>query len=130
MVSNDDQIYITKEWDIRLDEDFLSEVSRWHFYLFWFNDSLEMTERTCCFPILSQKWGDSLLLYCVHLVDDGAFDYCDTWLMDVDQPGSIRAVYIPDIFVEHIAAWAGLAPQDATAQSSRLQESHYTEGRY
>ena len=44
--------------------------------------------------------------------------YCDTWLMDVAARIG-RAVYIPDIFVEHIAAWAGLAPQDATAERTR-----------
>ena len=112
MVSNDDQVYITKEWDIRLDE----EAAKFPdgIFVFWFNDRLQ-SERTCCFPILSQKWGE-LLLYCSPTMMEHF--YCDTWLMDVAARIG-RAVYIPDIFVEHIAAWAGLAPQDATAERTR-----------
>ena len=67
MISNDDQVFITKEWDIRLDEE--AEVSRWHFC---FLVQRQFRKRTdLLFSYSQPEMGGALVVLLTD--DDGAF---------------------------------------------------------
>ena len=112
IMSNDDQVYTDFGWDTRLDQEtakFPDEI-----FLFWFSDGIE-SDRWCCFPIVSRRWIERLNYYAPTMFEHF---FVDTWLWDVALRVG-RAHYIADVNVEHIAAWAGKAPEDETALRTR-----------
>lgn len=133
IMSNDDQLYTTFGWDERLDRE--AEKFPDGIFLFWFSDGLE-SDRWCCFPIVSRRWIKCLDYYAPTMFEHF---FVDTWLWDIALRIG-RAHYLPDIKVEHIAAWAGLAPEDDTSRRTRGPLSkgrlhrddlrYYTLGRY
>jgi hypothetical protein len=133
MMSNDDQLYTTFGWDERIDRE--ADKFPDGIFLFWFADGLE-SDRWCCFPIVGRRWIECLDYYAPTMFEHF---FVDTWLWDIALRIG-RAHYLSNIKVEHIAAWAGLAPEDETAQRTRGPLSkgrlhrdnlkYYTLGRY
>lgn len=112
LTCNDDQIFASDAWDDRLD----TEAAKFPdgIFLFWFSDGLESDAR-CCFPILGRRWIDLLSYYMPTAFEHFFADY---WLFDIALRIG-RAHYIRDIEVRHVAAWAGLAPDDETSLRTR-----------
>ena len=133
VMSNDDQIYTTFGWDDRIDREAVKFPDG--IFLFWFADNID-SDRWCCFPIVGRRWIECLNYYAPTMFDHF---FVDTWLWDIALRIG-RAHYLPDVKVEHIAAWAGLAPEDDTARRTRgplsagwLERdrlSYHTFGRY
>ena len=112
IMSNDDQIYTNFAWVDRLDRE--TAMFPDGIFLFWFADGIE-SDRWCCFPIVSRRWIERLNYYAPTMFEHF---FVDTWLWDIALRVG-RAHYLPDIKVNHIAAWAGKAPKDDTAQRTR-----------
>ena len=112
IMSNDDQVYTDFGWDERL----YAEASKFPdgIFLFWFSDGIE-SDRWCCFPIISRRWVERLNYYAPIMFEHF---FVDTWLWDIALRIG-RAHYIADVKVDHIAAWAGKAPEDETARRTR-----------
>ena len=112
LTCNDDQVFATDEWDSRLD----AEAAKFPdgVFLLWFRDGLESDAR-CCFPIVSRRWIELLQYYMPTLFEHF---FADFWLFDIALRIG-RAHYVPDVEVTHVAAWAGLAPKDETAERTR-----------
>lgn len=107
MITNDDQIFRDKNWDIRIDE----EVSKFpdNIYCMWFNDG-RYQEKICTFPILSKEWVNTL-----GYIEPFLFEHfnCDLWIWQIGKMID-RLHYIPDILVEHLHPDTGKAEQDET----------------
>ena len=112
IMSNDDQVYTDFGWDTRLDQETAKFTDG--IFLFWFSDGIE-SDRWCCFPIVSRRWIERLNYYAPTMFEHF---FVDTWLWDVALRVG-RAHYIADVNVDHIAAWAGKAPEDETALRTR-----------
>ena len=109
MITNDDQVFRDKNWDIRIDE----EVSKFpdEIYCMWFNDG-RYQEKICTFPILSRKWIDT-----IGYIEPFLFEHfnCDLWTWQIGQMVD-RLNYIPDILVEHLHPDTGKSKTDLTTE--------------
>jgi glycosyl transferase/beta-hydroxylase protein BlmF len=109
MIANDDQVYVDKNWDVRIDEEaakFPDDI-----YCMWFNEG-RYREKICTFPILSRKWVDTL-----GYIEPFLFEHfnCDLWTWQIGQMID-RLHYIPDILVEHLHPDTGKAAADETTE--------------
>jgi len=109
IITNDDQIFVDKNWDVRIDQ----EAARYpdDIYCMWFNDG-RYQEKICTFPILSRKWVDTL-----GYIEPFLFEHfnCDLWTWQIGQMID-RLHYIPDILVEHLHPDTGKAEADETTE--------------
>ena len=109
VITNDDQIFVDNNWDVRIDEEaakFPDDI-----YCMWFNDG-RYQEKICTFPILSRKWVDTL-----GYIEPFLFEHfnCDLWTWQIGQMID-RLHYIPDILVEHLHPDTGKAEADETTE--------------
>ncbi len=109
LIANDDQVFVDKNWDVRIDE----EAAKYpdDIYCMWFNDG-RYQEKICTFPILSRKWVDTL-----GYIEPFLFEHfnCDLWTWQIGQMID-RLHYIPDILVEHLHPDTGKAEADETTE--------------
>ena len=107
MITNDDQIFRDKNWDIRIDEEARKFPD--NIYCMWFNDG-RYQEKICTFPILSREWVDT-----IGYIEPFLFEHfnCDLWTWQIGKMID-RLHYIPDILVEHLHPDTGKAEQDET----------------
>jgi hypothetical protein len=109
MITNDDQVFRDKNWDIRIDE----EVSKFpdEIYCMWFNDG-RYQDTICTFPILSRKWINT-----VGYIESFLFEHfnCDLWTWQIGKMIN-RLHYIPDILVEHLHPETGKSKPDSTTE--------------
>jgi len=109
MIANDDQVFVDKNWDIRIDE----EVAKFpdEIYCMWFNEG-RYHETICTFPIVSRKWVDTL-----GYIEPFLFEHfnCDLWTWQIGKMID-RLHYIPDILVEHLHPDTGKSTADDTTE--------------
>lgn len=94
VMANDDEVWITKGWDRRLNEEadkFPDDI-----YCIYFDDGI-MHEEICAFPMVSRKWYEILGYF-----TPGIFKFLanDTWIEYI-AIGIGRLHYVPDVLVEH-----------------------------
>ena len=115
MVGNDDQVYIDRGWDERLD----IEAAKFPDGVFciWFNDGWE-SENFCTFPILGRGWYNAL----GHL-QSPIFEHfhTDSWIWMLAKSID-RAHYISDVHVEHRHWKAGHGEIDDTYERNMIED--------
>lgn len=94
VMGNDDQIYITKNWDLSIQQ--LHQKHTDGIYCAWFNDNINQ-ERHCAFPIISKTWYNTLGYFTPGVFN---FGYNDTWIYDIGKRVG-RCVYISNVLCEH-----------------------------
>ena len=112
MLSNDDQVYKDKGWDVIIDRErnkFPDEI-----YCMWFNDGIN-GPNLCAFPIISRRWYETLGYFTPEIFE---YFYVDTWIMDIARRAG-RLHYIPHILVEHMHFTQGKSEYDATYRRNR-----------
>ena len=107
MYSSDDQVYVDGGWDYRLDE----EVAKYpdKIYCVWFNDGWE-AENFCTFPIVSSQWIETLGYFMFPFFEHF---FIDSWIWLLAKSLD-RAIYIPEILVEHRHWKIGKSEKDDT----------------
>ena len=95
IMANDDVIFITKDWDLILNEKLTNYKD--DIYCAWFDDGFN-GEKHCAFPIISRKWINTL-----GYLTSGLFKtlYNDTWIFDIAKQLK-RCCYIPEVKIKHI----------------------------
>jgi hypothetical protein len=93
-MGNDDLVYVTKGWDVRLEE----EAAKYpdDIFCMWFNDGLKK-ETHCTFPIISRKWYNTVGYFSPGIFE---FFFNDTWIMKIGEKID-RMHYVDDVIVEH-----------------------------
>lgn len=94
IMGNDDLVYETYGWDIRLLE--VVKTFPDNIYCIWFNDKLKKGSH-CAFPIISKEWYNCLGYYTPGHFN---FGYNDTWIYNIAQRLN-RCKYIDDIVMWH-----------------------------
>lgn len=114
MVATDDQIFVDADWDLRLD----LETAKFSdgIYCMWFNDNWE-SKNFCTAPIVSRVWIETLGYFLLPLFEHF---FADAWIWMLAKAVD-RAVYIPDILVEHRHWKSGKAEMDETYERNASQ---------
>ena len=116
MYSSDDQVYIGDDWDLRLDQ----EISQYadNIYCMWFNDGWE-SKNFCTFPIVSRQWVETLGYFFFPFFEHF---FTDTWIWMLAKSID-RAIYIPEILVEHRHWKIGKSEKDETYERNATKEN-------
>ena len=106
-MANDDEVWITKGWDRRLNEE--SDKFPDDIYCIYFDDDI-FHDKGCSFPMVSRKWYDTLGYF-----TPGIFKFLAnyTWIEYIVRHIN-RLHYVPDVLVEHIHHLYGSAEIDNT----------------
>ena len=107
MTANDDQVYIDKGWDSRLDLE-IAEFPDGIFCM-WFNDGWE-AGNFCTFPVLSRTWIETLGYLQFPFFEHY---FADAWIWMLAKAVG-RDHYIDDVLVEHRHWKTGKSDMDAT----------------
>ena len=107
VMANDDEVWITKGWDRRLNEEadkFPDDI-----YCIYFDDGY-IHDEGCSFPMVSRKWYETLGYF-----TPGIFKFLanDTWIEYIARHIN-RLHYVPDVLVEHRHHLYGSAEIDNT----------------
>jgi glycosyl transferase/beta-hydroxylase protein BlmF len=94
LTSNDDQVFIDANWDMRLD----LEIDKYpdDIFCMWFNDKWE-SNNFCTFPILSRRWIETLGYLQFPFFEHF---FADAWIWMLAKAIK-RDRYIDDVVVEH-----------------------------
>jgi glycosyl transferase/beta-hydroxylase protein BlmF len=111
-LSNDDQVYADKGWDVVIDMETRKFPDK--IYCMWFNDGIN-GPNLCAFPIVSRTWYETLGYFTPDLF---AYFYVDTWIMDIAKRVR-RLHYIPHVFVEHMHFTQAKSGYDDTYKRNR-----------
>ena len=115
IMGNDDQVYLTKDWDIKLQEEiekFADDI-----YCCWFEDLINGKSH-CSFPIISKKWYETLGYFTPGVFN---FGYNDTWVYDIAKRID-RCHFIPEVVVEHLHFSTGKVQMDSTYHRNRTEK--------
>ena len=107
MYTSDDQVYIDHGWDSRLDKEVAKYPDR--IFCIWFNDGWE-SEKFCTFPIVSRQWIETLGYFLFPFFEHF---FTDTWIWMLAKSVD-RAIYIPDVLIEHRHWKIGKSEKDET----------------
>jgi hypothetical protein len=115
IMGNDDQVYLTKDWDIKLQE----EIEKYDddIYCCWFEDLINGKSH-CSFPIISKKWYETLGYFTPGIFH---FGYNDTWVYDIAKRID-RCHFIPEVTVEHLHFSTGKVQMDSTYHRNRTEK--------
>ena len=115
LTSNDDQVFIDHDWDLRLD----SEIAKFpdNIFCIWFNDNWE-SKKFCTFPIVSRKWIETLG-YLQFPFFEHFFTDAWTWML-AKSVG--RDHYIDDLIIEHRHWKNGKSKKDLTYEKHLTTE--------
>ena len=107
VMANDDEVWITKGWDRRLNEEadkFPDDI-----YCIYFDDGY-IHDKGCSFPMISRKWFETLGYF-----TPGIFKFLanDTWI-EYTARYIDRLHYVPDVLIEHRHHLYGNAEIDNT----------------
>lgn len=94
MMGNDDQVYITKNWDNRVED--LDNIWPDKIYLGWFEDKINGAKH-CAFPIVSKTWVDTLGYFTPGIFHFGCND---GWIFRLGKLVE-RTKFLSDVVVEH-----------------------------
>jgi GT2 family glycosyltransferase len=115
LTANDDQVYIDKGWDIRIDTEAAARPDG--VYCLWFNDGWE-SHNFCTFPIVSRRWVETLGYLQFPFFEHF---FADAWIWMLAKSVG-RAVYIPDVLVEHRHWKTEKAERDETYERHATKE--------
>ncbi len=115
IMGNDDLIYRTDDWDIKLQEEL--EKFDDDIYCCWFEDLIN-GKNHCAFPIVSRKWYETLGYFTPGVFH---FGYNDTWVYDIAKRID-RCHFISEVTVEHLHFSTGKVAMDATYHRNRTEE--------
>ncbi|NQV54327.1 MAG: hypothetical protein HQ503_00585 [Rhodospirillales bacterium] len=124
VTANDDQVHIDVGWDTRLD----TEIAKYTdgIYCMWFNDGWE-AGNFCTFPVVSKRWFEIL-----GYLNFPFFEhfFCDAWIWMLAKSVD-RAIYIPEILIEHRHWKTGKSEMDGTYEkhASATGDSRHTRDR-
>ena len=115
IMGNDDQVYITENWDIKLSQ----EIKKYNknLYCMWFEDLINGNTH-CAFPIIPRLWYETLGYFTPGVFH---FGYNDTWIFDIAKRAGLTN-FISDVIVEHRHFTTGKSVMDATYHRNRTQE--------
>ena len=107
LTSNDDQVFIDQDWDLRLD----IEINKFpdNIFCIWFNDNWE-SQKFCTFPIVSRKWIETLGYLQFPFFEHF---FTDAWIWMLAKSIG-RDHYIDDLIVEHRHWKTGKSKKDST----------------
>ena len=115
MYTSDDQVYIDHGWDSRLDQEVAKYPDR--IFCIWFNDGWE-SENFCTFPIVSRKRIEILGYFLFPFFEHF---FTDTWIWMLAKSVD-RAIYIPEVLVEHRHWKIGKSEKDKTYERNATFE--------
>ena len=116
LYSSDDQFYKDDEWDQRLEEEIVKHLDL--IFCIWFNDAWE-SDNFCTFPIVSRRWVDILGYFMFPFFEHF---FSDTWVWMLAKSID-RAIYIPDVMVEHMHWKLGKSEKDKTYLDNATSEN-------
>jgi len=109
MMGNDDLVWHTPGWDVRLQQAYEHAFPDFVGVL-WCNDGSARNPMPCTFPVVSRKWCEIAGYFtpeCFH------FLYHDTWIADIGARIG-RLCYVPDVLIEHRHFSFGKSEMDST----------------
>ncbi len=112
LMGNDDQLFKTLDWDLRL-----LEVDRSYpdgIYVAWFNDMVNGATH-CAFPCVSRTWTETLGYFAPEV--GFRFFRNDTWAYDLGLRVG-RTHYLDDVVIEHLH-WSKGGVKDDTTRRNR-----------
>ena len=112
VMANDDEVWITKGWDSRLNE----EIEKFpdDIYCIYFDDGGNHG-KICCFPMVSRTWYETLGYFTPGIFK---FIFNDTWIEYIARAIG-RLHYIPDVLIEHRHFSFGKSEFDETYKKHR-----------
>jgi len=112
LMGNDDQVYISKDWDKIL----LEKVKQYpdDIYVAWFEDGVN-SKNHCAFPIISRTWYNTVGYFTPSIPN---FCWNDAWVYDIGQRLN-RCLYIPEVITEHRHFTQGKSKYDNTYKRVR-----------
>ena len=116
VMGNDDLIYRTKNWDIRIEEEFSKFSDK--LVCMWFEDGINSASH-CAFPIVSADWIRTLGYFTPGIMN---FGYNDTWVFDIAKLIQ-RTHFIGDVLTEHMHFSQHKSQFDETYQRNRTMEA-------
>ena len=116
IVGNDDLIYRTENWDLRLVEEFSKFKD--NIVCMWFEDGIN-SDQHCAFPIVSEDWIRTVGYLTPGMMN---FGYNDTWIFDIAKLIS-RTHFIGDVLTEHMHFSLDKSEFDETYQRHRTMEA-------
>jgi glycosyl transferase/beta-hydroxylase protein BlmF len=115
LTANDDQVYIDTGWDARIDREAAARPDG--IYCLWFNDGWE-AQNFCTFPIVSRRWVETLGYLQFPFFEHF---FADAWIWMLAKSVD-RAVFIPDLLVEHRHWKTKKAERDTTYERHATTE--------
>jgi hypothetical protein len=114
---NDDEIYLTPEWDVI----FFNKVSQYThpYHMFWFDDGLQHGNHAA-FPIVSKEWIAALGYYFPEIF---IHNYVDNWVLDIAYRLG-TAVYVPEVKHQHLHYSLNLTEFDKTYADGQANDSN------
>lgn len=124
LTATDDQYFLSEGWDDRLDLETAKIPDG--LYCMWFNDNWE-SQNFCTAPILSRVWVETLGYMFLPLFEHF---FADAWIWMLAKSID-RAVYIPDVTLEHRHWKTGKADKDKTYEDNENKpgDSRYARDR-
>lgn len=115
IMGNDDLVYESENWDLKLKSEI--EIYSDKIYCAWFNDGIN-GEKHCAFPIVSKEW-----YTCLDYFTPGVFNfgYNDTWIFDIAKKIN-RCHYIPKIKTQHKHFTVNKSSYDETYARNRTRD--------
>lgn len=95
VMGNDDIVYKTSDWDIKLDTRVGSLSDAYH--VLWVDDGINQ-ERWCAFPMVSKEWYTHLGYFVPEIFIFGCHD---AWVFEVAKHIN-RCVYVPEVLNHHL----------------------------
>ena len=122
IMGNDDVVFITKGWDVRLEQ----EAAKYEddIYCLFFQDTEHNNPTFCAFPMVSRKWYETLGYFTPGVFN---FQYCDTWISDLAERIK-RKRKISDVTMEHRHWKTKKGQADATQEHDIARYTLKTDG--
>lgn len=122
IMGNDDLVFITKNWDVILEQE--SNSFSDDIYCLFFHDTVHNNPTFCAFPMVSRKWYETLGYFTPGVFN---FQYNDTWISDLaDRIGRKRK--ISDVVMEHRHWKTTKGKTDGTKEHTIAQQTLQTDG--
>ena len=96
---NDDMIFVSNNWDIKIDQEF-SKLNMKNPFCLWIKSNIKYQYLHCDYPIINRSWYEKL-----KYVGSENFNfwYLDTWICDLSMRSGLYLV-TPNIIVDQLSA--------------------------
>lgn len=120
MMGNDDLIFWTKGWARLIFAELAAKAPADGLFMAWTDDGSGKSAGRCAFPIVTRRWYETVGYFapeCFH------FLYHDTWIHDIAKRVD-RAIYLPNILIEHAHFSFKKAKYDETYRRHRVGQKN------